>query len=158
MAVLLLVRRPEVNAWQVLGICAYPIIEVMFSIYRRKFVRKVSPGAPDALHLHTLVYRRVVYSFVRRDVNRSWKRNAAVACIIVPAVAGCIAMSATVGSSPAGGVLLVCAQGMLYMFVYQRLVRGRWFPRSLQSIGNKLASDGTEPEKHWGTTTSQTKL
>jgi UDP-N-acetylmuramyl pentapeptide phosphotransferase/UDP-N-acetylglucosamine-1-phosphate transferase len=158
MAVLLLVRRPEVNAWQVLGICAYPIIEVMFSIYRRKFVRKVSPGAPDALHLHTLVYRRVVYPFVRRDVSRSWKRNAAVACIIVPAVAGCIAVSAAVGSSPAAGVLLVCAQGMLYVFVYQRLVRGRWFPRSLQFIGNKLAPDGTETEKRWGTTTSQTKL
>jgi UDP-N-acetylmuramyl pentapeptide phosphotransferase/UDP-N-acetylglucosamine-1-phosphate transferase len=51
MAVLLLVRHAEINAWQVLGVCAYPIIEVLFSIYRRRFIQNVSPGAPDALHL-----------------------------------------------------------------------------------------------------------
>ena len=129
MAVLLLVRRPEVNAWQVLAICAYPIIEVAFSIYRRKFVRKVSPGAPDALHLHTLVYRRALFSLIRRDPRRLWKRNAAVSCVIVPVVALWVAASAVIGDTTMSAITLVCAQVLLYVVCYRRLVFGRWLSR-----------------------------
>lgn len=40
----------------------YPIVETLFSMYRRKFVRSHPMGHPDSLHLHTLLYRRVVNS------------------------------------------------------------------------------------------------
>lgn len=40
----------------------YPIVETVFSMYRRKFVRSHPMGHPDSLHLHTLLYRRVVTS------------------------------------------------------------------------------------------------
>lgn len=126
MAVLLLVRNPAVNAWQVLAICAYPVIEVLFSIYRRRVIQNVSPGAPDALHLHTLVYRRFVFKHVRKDAHRPWKRNAAVACVIAPVVAMCVAVSAAVGASVLASFLIVLAQLALYVTVYGRLVRGRW--------------------------------
>jgi UDP-N-acetylmuramyl pentapeptide phosphotransferase/UDP-N-acetylglucosamine-1-phosphate transferase len=126
MAVLLLVRHPELSAWQILAICGYPIIEVLFSIYRRKFVRKVSPGAPDALHLHGLVFRRLVFKYVRRDVDRPWKRNAMVPCFIAPAVAACVAVSVWFGQSTPAAVAIVLAQVALYVAVYGRLVRGRW--------------------------------
>jgi UDP-N-acetylmuramyl pentapeptide phosphotransferase/UDP-N-acetylglucosamine-1-phosphate transferase len=128
MAVLLLVRNTSVNAWEVLSICAYPVIEVLFSIYRRRFIQKVSPGAPDALHLHTLVYRRMVFKYVDKNSKNPWKRNAAVACIIPPVVAVCVAVSVMVGTSIAMSVLAVLAQVILYVAVYGRLVRGRWIP------------------------------
>jgi UDP-N-acetylmuramyl pentapeptide phosphotransferase/UDP-N-acetylglucosamine-1-phosphate transferase len=126
MAVLLLVRHPSLSAWQILAICGYPIIEVLFSIYRRKFVRKVSPGAPDALHLHGLVFRRLVFRFVRRDANRPWKRNAMVPCFIAPGVAVCVALSVWFGQSTPAAVALVLAETALYTAVYGRLIRGRW--------------------------------
>jgi UDP-N-acetylmuramyl pentapeptide phosphotransferase/UDP-N-acetylglucosamine-1-phosphate transferase len=129
MAVLLLTRHPEINAWQVLAVCAYPIIEVLFSIYRRRFIQNVSPGAPDALHLHTLVFRRVVFRLVRRDPVRSWKRNAGVVCVISPVVALCIAASVVLGDSVSNGVALVLIQLALYVAVYGRVVRGRWIAR-----------------------------
>jgi UDP-N-acetylmuramyl pentapeptide phosphotransferase/UDP-N-acetylglucosamine-1-phosphate transferase len=122
----LLARRPDVNAWQVLAICGYPIIEVLFSIYRRKFVRKVSPGAPDALHLHGLVFRRLVFKYVRHDVCRPWKRNAMVPCFIAPGVAACVALSVWLGHAIPAAIVLVGAQVVLYVAVYGRLVRGRW--------------------------------
>lgn len=122
----LLVRNPEVNAWQVLAICAYPVIEVLFSIYRRRMIQNVSPGAPDALHLHTLVYRRLVFKHVSKDQNRPWKRNAAVVCVIAPVVAANVAVSAAFGASAVASVLIVLAQLALYIAVYGRLVRGRW--------------------------------
>jgi len=126
MAVLLLVRNASVNAWQVLAICAYPVIEVLFSIYRRKVIQGVSPGAPDALHLHTLVFRRLVFKHVAPDAKRPWKRNAAVPCVIAPGVAACVAVSAAFGGSAPVSFVLVLAQLALYVAVYGRLVRGRW--------------------------------
>ncbi|MCS0611362.1 glycosyltransferase [Massilia kyonggiensis] len=137
MAVLLLVRNPSVNAWQVLSICAYPVIEVLFSIYRRRFIQKVSPGAPDALHLHTLVYRRLVFKYVDKNSSNPWKRNAAVACVIPPVVAVCVAMSVMVGNSIAMSMLTVLAQVVIYVAVYRRLVRGRWMP----SEASRIAAD-----------------
>jgi UDP-N-acetylmuramyl pentapeptide phosphotransferase/UDP-N-acetylglucosamine-1-phosphate transferase len=126
MAVLLLVRHPEINAWQILAICAFPVIEVLFSIYRRKVIKNVSPGAPDALHLHTLVFRRLVFKHVRHDAARPWKRNAAVVGVMGPAIAGVIAVAVTFGTSAPGAVSIVLAELAIYLAVYSRLVRGRW--------------------------------
>jgi len=126
MAVLLLVRNASVNAWQVLAICGYPVIEVLFSIYRRKVIQGVSPGAPDALHLHTLVYRRLVFKHVRQDAIRPWKRNAAVVCVMAPMVAACVAISVLLGGSAVAGLVIVAIQVAIYVTVYGRLVRGRW--------------------------------
>ena len=125
-AVLLLTRNAGVNSWQVLGVVAYPIIEVLFSIYRRRFIQNVSPGAPDALHLHTLVFRRIVFKYVRRDPVRSWKRNAGVVCVISPVVAMCIAASVWLGDSVSSALTLVMLQLALYVALYGRIVRGRW--------------------------------
>jgi UDP-N-acetylmuramyl pentapeptide phosphotransferase/UDP-N-acetylglucosamine-1-phosphate transferase len=129
MAVLLLVRHPSLNAWQMLAVCAYPVIEVLFSIYRRKFIKHVSPGAPDALHLHTLVYRRVVSRLVPYDAAQLWRRNAAVACVTVPCVAIAATAAVLLGGAGAVAVALVFGQIFVYVFVYARLVRGRWLPR-----------------------------
>ena len=138
MAVLLLVRNPAVNAWQVLAICAYPVIEVLFSIYRRRVIQNVSPGAPDALHLHTLVFRRLVFKHVRRDARMPWKRNAAVPCVIAPAVAACVALAAAVGASAPASLAIVLLQLVLYVAAYRRLVRGRWISGGRESANSTL--------------------
>jgi UDP-N-acetylmuramyl pentapeptide phosphotransferase/UDP-N-acetylglucosamine-1-phosphate transferase len=144
MAVLLLVRDAAVNAWQVLAVCAYPVIEVMFSIYRRKFIQNVSPGAPDALHLHTLVFRRIVFKHVAKDVRYPWKRNAAVVCVIAPAVALCVAISVLAGTSAPVSLAIVVAQVGIYVLAYGRLVRGRWAAGRSSRLGaNMNASAGT---------------
>jgi UDP-N-acetylmuramyl pentapeptide phosphotransferase/UDP-N-acetylglucosamine-1-phosphate transferase len=130
----LLVRRPDVSAWQILAICAYPVIEVVFSIYRRKYIKKVSPGAPDALHLHTLVYRRVVFPRVQRSLIRPWQRNSAVVFFILPVVAAGIGASAVLASTSAAGIALVALQLFIYVAAYRRLVHGRWVPSSFISV------------------------
>ena len=128
-AVLLLVRNPSVSAWQVLAICAYPIIEVLFSIYRRKVLRQCSPGSPDGLHLHTLVYRRVVPRLFSLNKDVSWQRNAAVTCVMVPWVAVAAFASVMTGGTAVNSMIIVVAQLVIYMLVYARIVRGRWWGR-----------------------------
>jgi UDP-N-acetylmuramyl pentapeptide phosphotransferase/UDP-N-acetylglucosamine-1-phosphate transferase len=60
LSVVMLARHPQVSAWFPLLLCIYPVFETLFSIYRKKFVRGKSPGAPDGVHLHMLVYKRLV--------------------------------------------------------------------------------------------------
>lgn len=60
LSVLLIARNPSVSPWFPLLLLSYPIFETLFSIYRRKWLRDSTPGHPDALHLHQLIYKRVI--------------------------------------------------------------------------------------------------
>ena len=60
----------------------YPLLETLYSIYRRKFVRSHPINHPDALHLHTLIYRRLILNPALDVTSRSKNRaNAQVAVI-----------------------------------------------------------------------------
>ena len=52
LAVLLPMRHPEINAWATLLVCAYPVLEVAFSVRRRRKREGHHPGQPDKAHLH----------------------------------------------------------------------------------------------------------
>jgi len=58
-SVMLVQRHDAVSPWFPALLLVYPVWETFFSIYR-KLARGQSPGAPDALHFHQLVYRRIV--------------------------------------------------------------------------------------------------
>lgn len=60
LSILMLARHPNVSPWFPLLLCIYPVFETLFSMYRKKLVRGKSPGAPDGVHLHMLVYKRLV--------------------------------------------------------------------------------------------------
>ncbi len=60
LGVLLVERHSEVSPWFPLLLLLYPIYETIFSILRRKLMRDFSPFEPDAIHLHTLIYKRIV--------------------------------------------------------------------------------------------------
>jgi UDP-N-acetylmuramyl pentapeptide phosphotransferase/UDP-N-acetylglucosamine-1-phosphate transferase len=122
-AVLLLVRNDSVNAWQVLSICAYPVIEVLYSIYRRKFIPKANAGSPDAMHMHTLVYRHVASRLVSSNAARAWVRNAAVTSVIVPWIGVVTAITVIAGGTVTKGVALVATQVVLYVGIYGRLAQ-----------------------------------
>lgn len=60
MAVLLPMRNPQINAWASILVCIYPVLEVVFSVLRRRRREGHHPGQPDKVHLHHLMHRRVV--------------------------------------------------------------------------------------------------
>lgn len=55
-------RHPQVSPWFVLLINAYPITETLFTIYRRSIYRKSHAMNADRLHLHSLIYRRILHT------------------------------------------------------------------------------------------------
>jgi UDP-N-acetylmuramyl pentapeptide phosphotransferase/UDP-N-acetylglucosamine-1-phosphate transferase len=59
-SILLVERHKQVSAFFPLLLCIYPIFETIFSMYRKKIIRKSSALKPDALHLHMLLHRRII--------------------------------------------------------------------------------------------------
>jgi UDP-N-acetylmuramyl pentapeptide phosphotransferase/UDP-N-acetylglucosamine-1-phosphate transferase len=59
LGVLTIARHPTVSPLFPLLLCAYPIFETVFTMYRRK-LKGGSPSHPDGIHLHTLIHRRLV--------------------------------------------------------------------------------------------------
>lgn len=78
-AVLLPVRNPGVSAWASMLVCAYPIIEVFYSVLRR-YANRQSPGDADSRHLHSLVKTQFILKKFPRATSGA--RNAAVSPIM----------------------------------------------------------------------------
>lgn len=53
-------RHEELSNWFILLIFIYPMYELLYSIYRRKFIHKTNVSRPDISHLHSLVYRKLI--------------------------------------------------------------------------------------------------
>ncbi len=76
-------RSFEISPMAPVLVGIYPLLETLYSMYRRKFVRSHPVNHPDALHLHTLIYRRLILNpavdITSTDKN---KANAKVAIVI----------------------------------------------------------------------------
>lgn len=68
-SVLLVLRHPLVSPWFPVLLLIYPVWETLFSVYR-KTARGFSPGMADALHIHQLIYRRIVREVFHDDEAR----------------------------------------------------------------------------------------
>lgn len=80
LGILLVHRNPQVSPVFPLLLCAYPIFETLFSMYRRKFVRGRAVGMPDGIHLHTLIYKRLMrWAIGSKDAAVLTKRNSMTA-------------------------------------------------------------------------------
>jgi len=67
LSIMLVARHSNVSPWFALLVNAYPILETLFTIYRRKLHQDRSPGQPDGIHFHSLIYRRILKV---KDVDR----------------------------------------------------------------------------------------
>lgn len=75
-SVTLVYRHPQVSPWFPMLLLCYPVFETLFSVYRKK-IRGQSPGQADALHLHQLIFRRMVRAVLDSDdeAEEMLKRN-----------------------------------------------------------------------------------
>jgi UDP-N-acetylmuramyl pentapeptide phosphotransferase/UDP-N-acetylglucosamine-1-phosphate transferase len=122
LAVLLLMRHPGVSPWLVLLACAYPVTEVLYSVWRRRRQR-LPTGAPDNLHLHSLVKTQVVMRVLPHWNPRL--RNAAVSPLMwlyaaLPAGLAVVLEGATVWAPIGALVLCVLWYHLSYQFLARR--------------------------------------
>jgi UDP-N-acetylmuramyl pentapeptide phosphotransferase/UDP-N-acetylglucosamine-1-phosphate transferase len=124
LAVLLLHRNPDISPMFPLLLCIYPVFETLFSIYRKKWLRGMSPGMPDGVHLHMLVFKRLmrwaVGNLNARDLTRRNSMTSPYLWIlcslsVVPAVL-------FYDSTPIQAVMILLF-ALTYVLLYWRIVR-----------------------------------
>ncbi len=69
LCILLIGRNPGVSPMFPLLLCAYPIFETVFTMYRRRVLRGIGTAQPDGIHLHTLIHRRLIRVNLGSDRN-----------------------------------------------------------------------------------------
>lgn len=123
-SVLLVVRHPQVSPWFPFTLVMYPVWETLFTIYRRKLIQGHAAGLPDALHLHQMVFNRLVRWMVgKREAKHLRRRNS----LTTPYLWGMGLMTvlpALLFWQHTGLLQGVCLLFVvIYLWLYRRLVR-----------------------------------
>jgi UDP-N-acetylmuramyl pentapeptide phosphotransferase/UDP-N-acetylglucosamine-1-phosphate transferase len=124
LALLLVLRNPQVSTWYAALLLIYPAFETLFSAYRRMFLRGKSPAMPDGIHLHSLIFRRIVqWAIGRREARALMRRNALTSPYLwlfsLMAV-----IPATVFWRNTGMLIFFCLLFIVsYIWLYARIVR-----------------------------------
>ena len=124
-AVLLVQRHDEVSAWFPLLLVIYPVWETLFSIYRRRMSGRAAV-MPDALHLHQMIYRRLVLWMVgSREARHLTERNALTSPYLWGVAAISIIPAVLFWQNTPLLMALCLAFVVSYVWLYRRLVRFR---------------------------------
>jgi len=59
-SIFIVTRNHSVSPFYALLVNAYPVVETIFTIWRRSFHKNKNPSLADDMHLHTLIYRRAI--------------------------------------------------------------------------------------------------
>lgn len=144
MGLLLIARHPEVSPLFALVVCIYPVFETVFSIYRRKVIRAAPPGEPDGIHLHSLIYRRLMrWAVGARDAREITRRNSMTAPYLWVLCVTSLLPALLFWRSTAALTACMLVFAVLYVGLYWRIVRFRtpkWLvfranPRGVQGGG-----------------------
>jgi len=120
LSIWLCAKHPEVSPWFALLINGYPIMETMFTIYRRKIHQGKSPGLPDGIHFHTLIYRRILLA---KHYNSALAANARTAPYLWILAAICI-IPAVLWWQSTPILMGACALFMIsYIWLYTQIVQ-----------------------------------
>lgn len=124
LALLLVVRNPQVSTWYAALLLIYPAFETIFSAYRRMFVRGKSPAMPDGIHLHSLIFRRIVQWAIGRKEARALMRRNALTSPYLWMLSLMAVIPATVFWRNTGVLIFFCLLFIVsYLWLYARIVR-----------------------------------
>lgn len=122
-SILLVYRNPEVSPWFAIMVNAYPIVETLFSMYRRKIMRNISPMEPDAIHLHTLFYKILVRKLLR--TSNPMFRNPATSPLLWAFNLFAVYPAILFWNSTHNLLISFLVFSSLYIFIYFRLIRSK---------------------------------
>jgi UDP-GlcNAc:undecaprenyl-phosphate/decaprenyl-phosphate GlcNAc-1-phosphate transferase len=123
LSILLIIRNPLVSPWFACLINIYPIFETLFSIWRKKFIRKMSPGIPDGSHLHMLIYGRIARWIKPNQSNIFFSSNSRTSPFLW--ILACLAVFPAMIWWEYSWILILFTGlfCMSYIFIYRSIVR-----------------------------------
>ena len=131
-SVLLPVRNHEISSWSPLLVCAYPVLEVLFTVYRRRKRQGQHAAQPDKGHLHHFIHRRVVRRALGHLSNKLQNSFTSPICWFFTAVPSTFAIAFSTDTPKL--ILCLCLATVGYSMVYARLTQFRWCFRVLTLV------------------------
>lgn len=124
LGILLAMRNPQISPMAPVVVGLLPLIETLFSMYRRNVIRNHPVNQPDALHLHTLVYRRTLFNpAITYTANQLNAVNAKVALFFWLPAAIFAVLACIFAESTETQLALMLIYLSMYNWLYMRLVR-----------------------------------
>jgi UDP-N-acetylmuramyl pentapeptide phosphotransferase/UDP-N-acetylglucosamine-1-phosphate transferase len=137
LCILLIGRNPEVSPLFPLLVCIYPAFETLFSIYRRWLLRDRPAHLPDGIHLHSLVYRRVMrWAVGDRSAKALTRRNSMTSPVLWALCMASVLPAMLFWDNTAALMIFLLLFGIGYVVLYWRIVRFR-SPRLLRIFGSR---------------------
>jgi UDP-N-acetylmuramyl pentapeptide phosphotransferase/UDP-N-acetylglucosamine-1-phosphate transferase len=122
--VMLPMRNHEVSPWASIVVCAYPIIETLFSIYRKIHRKGHHPGRPDSVHFHMLVYQRCSRALFFG--KKGSLVNGLTTLFILPYALFCSLLGFMFYANTLLLVMALVGCSVVYYLIYLRLTQFRW--------------------------------
>ncbi len=145
LSIRLIARNDDLSAWYVIMLAAYPICDTLIAMYRRGIVRRLPLMAPDALHLHSLVFRRVAMPIERRMKELIHSRaNARVAPRLWLHSALCFALAVLFHDNTPALWLGLAGYTAFYLNQYRALIR---FRRQRERAWSGIERRGNEAKR-----------
>lgn len=117
---LIQIHHEQISPYAVLLMAIYPITEIGFSIYRRKFLLKTQGMQPDNMHLHQLIYRRCLPNAIK-------DRNAKVVPLMLFFILPQIFLTLIVYKSTRLCLVFILAYIVFYVVCYFKIVKFKTF-------------------------------
>lgn len=122
-SILMVVRHNEISPWFALLINGYPILETLFTIYRRKIHQGKSPGNPDGIHFHSLIFRRVLKAGVLKKHEASYIANSRTSPYLWLLSSLAVIPSILLYQSTLALSVFIIFYGIAYVWLYARIVK-----------------------------------
>jgi UDP-N-acetylmuramyl pentapeptide phosphotransferase/UDP-N-acetylglucosamine-1-phosphate transferase len=128
-------RLPNLSPFSPILIGLYPLVETLFSIYRRVLISRVSMNKPDSLHLHSLIFKRVImkkYKFQNPSLNNSMVSIFFFIPFLVFDV-----VSLNFINTPNALLILFFSFIAIYIYIFRSIVKFKFKYKTLFLIGKK---------------------
>lgn len=122
-AVSIAMRNPQMSPWAPVLACGYPVLEVLFSMARRR-ARTLKLGHPDRLHLHSLLWSRIARK--RLTKTSATMQNASVMPMLLCYSLLPAALSLIFRQNTSYLVISFLISAFVYALIYSRLVHFHW--------------------------------
>ncbi len=107
LSVFLVSRHPDkISPWFCLAVMIYPVWEVLFSFYRRKFLSGLPAMYPDKMHFHSIFYRKIT--------NSNYKTTLLILAALIPFQVGAFFFKYRTSVSLLFILLFILAYNMSY--------------------------------------------
>ena len=119
LGIFLVQRNPQISPFAILVLCAYPILEVLFSVLRR-LAKRMSAGQPDRAHLHQLVFLHLRAHLMKRGLSGRGA-NSLAGIIMSLSVVPCAALAIEFQGQTKGLVVSFFSLALGYIAIYKVL-------------------------------------